>query len=128
MIRARALGQGVLAVSVLLLGSAEAKIIELKFPAGGEARHAESVAPGKFLEVCGKLVKGQVVKWSFKADGKTNFNVHYHVGKDVVFPEKTDGIAAAEGELKVAIDQDYCWMWSNKGSSAVALEAVLKLQ
>lgn len=128
MTRARALGKGVLAVSALLMGSAQATIVELKFPAAGEVRHAHTIAPGKFLEVCGKLLKDQRVTWSFKADGKTNFNVHYHVGKDVVFPEKSDGIASAQGELRVALDQDYCWMWSNKGSSAVAVEAILQRQ
>jgi len=128
MTRARALGKGVLAASVFLMGSAEATIIELKFPAGGEARYAQSIAPGKFLEVCGKLLKDQRVTWSFKADGKTDFNVHYHVGKEVVFPEKADGIASAQGELRVALDQDYCWMWSNKAASAVAVEAVLQRQ
>lgn len=79
------------------------------------------MAPGKFVEVCGKLSRGQSIAWEFDADGLTNFNVPYHQGAQVVFPAKQDGIAKAEGRLDVGLDQDYCWMWTNKSGKTIAM-------
>jgi len=42
--------------------------------------------------------------------------VHYHVGKEAVFPFKLSGVAKASDTLDTKIEQDYCWMWSNKSA------------
>ena len=93
--------------------------------AAGRSEHRVTLPPGKVAEVCGKLAKGQAVAWSFKADRALDFNIHYHVGKDVVFPAKRDSSAGASGKLEVALDQDYCWMWTNKAGAAARFDLVL---
>jgi hypothetical protein len=85
-----------------------------------------SIAPQKFLEVCGALKKGETVAWQFKGSAATDFNIHYHVGKKVSYPQKRNGVANASGKLAVPIDQDYCWMWTNKSSEPVNLSVKLK--
>jgi hypothetical protein len=54
-----------------------------------------------------------------------DFNIHYHVGKDVVFPAKQAQVAAGRDVLRVAAAQDYCWMWTNKGTQPVSLTVEL---
>ena len=50
-----------------------------------------------------------------------DFNVHYHEGKDVRFPAKRAQVSKADGTLDVSVDQDYCWMWANKGETPASL-------
>lgn len=85
-----------------------------------------TIAPQKFLEVCGALKKGEAVAWQFKGSAATDFNIHYHVGKKVTYPQKRKGVAGASGKLAVAMDQDYCWMWTNIGSEPVNLSVKLR--
>ena len=100
---------------------AEAAVVDLAFDASGRFAHAAPVAPGKFVEVCGKLRKGQAVAWRYESEGPLDFNIHYHEGKKVVTPEQRAASTAASGTLRVALDQDYCWMWSNKAGAPVPL-------
>jgi hypothetical protein len=106
---------------------ARAEIVELAFDAHGHFIHTAPVAPGKFVEVCGKLTSGRAVAWRYQADGPLDFNIHYHQGRKVVMPEKRDATAAAQGTLKVARTEDYCWMWTNKSGSPAKLEVNLGL-
>jgi len=112
--------------SLLAAGGAQAEIAEIRWDAQGRATQSFNVAPGKFAELCGKLNKDQTVRWSFEGAAPLDFNIHYHVGQAVEYPAKAKGVAAQQGELKVALDQDYCWMWSNKGASAVGLSVQLQ--
>ena len=104
--------------------AASAEIVDIKW-SDGSFSHKASIAPKKFLEVCGKQKKGDGVMWKFKAGAPTDFNIHYHVGKDVSYPEKRAAIASAEGTLSAPLDQDYCWMWSNRSTQAVDIEVSL---
>ena len=106
-------------------GVSHAELIEIKW-ADGTFVHNAVVAPRKFLEVCGKLMKNENVSWSFKGNAPTDFNIHYHVGKDVVYPENRKETGNAEGTLRVPVDQDFCWMWSNKAAKAIEIEVRLQ--
>ena len=106
--------------------SAFADIVDIAWDASGRFDRTVSVAPAKFAEVCGKLPAELKVRWSFDASAPLDFNVHYHIGKQVVFPSKLAAVAAAKGVLDTKIDQDYCWMWSNKSASAATV--TVKLQ
>ena len=105
--------------------AARAEIVEIKWT-GGEFLHAANVAPKKFLEICGKLEKGATVAWRFKGSAESDFNIHYHVGNDVQYPENRKSIASAEGTLAVTLEQDYCWMWTNRSMQPIAIEVGLK--
>ncbi len=123
---ARAGGAALLALScgLVMMPAARAEIVDLKWSEGTFA-HKGSIAPKKFLEVCGKLGKGENVGWRFSGNAPTDFNIHYHVGKDVVYPEQRKEIAKADGTLAVPLDQDFCWMWTNRGTAALEIEVQL---
>lgn len=104
---------------------AAAHIVDIAWSHDGRFAHKAQIAAGKFVEVCGKLAVGDGVRWSFSAAAPVDFNIHYHVGKDVVFPAKQAQVSAGRDTLKVAVAQDYCWMWSNKGDKPVSLAVTL---
>ena len=53
-------------------------------------------------------------------------NVLFHVGKEVVFPSKLTAVSAAKDVLDTKVDQDYCWMWSNRSASSVTVTVRLQ--
>lgn len=111
----------------LMSGSAFASspIVDIAWSTDGRFAHKATLAAGKFVELCGKLAVGENVRWNFTAAGPVDFNIHYHVGKDVVFPAKQAQVAAGRDVLRVAAAQDYCWMWTNKGTQPVSLTVEL---
>ena len=122
--RARA---SLLAGAALCLGAGalRAEVIDLQWQDGNRFERSLTVAPGKFAEICGSLDAGQTVNWAFEADRAVNFNVHYHVDKDVRYPAKKDQVKQLTGDLSVDAKQDYCWMWVNKTTSTAELSVTL---
>ena len=106
--------------------NARADVMDIAWDANGRFETLLSVAPGQLAEVCGTLAQGQSVAWSFSADKPVNFNIHYHVGKQVLYPTKQDGASQLDGSLEVSLDQDYCWMWTNQGAAAASVQLTLK--
>ena len=115
-----------IALTAVALASnfAQAELLDIAWNASGHYEKTSTVQPGKFLELCGGLTKGQAIDWSFDADRPLDFNVHFHEGKDVVFPEKQIGVTKASGTLNVAVKQDYCWMWNNKTATPATLTEI----
>lgn len=101
-------------------------IVDIHWSNEGRFQHRSQVAAGKFVEVCGKLALGSAIRWSFDASAALDFNVHYHVGKDVVFPFKLTAVASATDTLDAKIEQEYCWTWRNK--SAETATVTVRLQ
>lgn len=106
--------------------SALADIVDIAWDADGRFERSVNVAPGKFAEICGKLPAGLKVGWNFEASAPLDFNVHYHVGKEVVFPSRLFAVVTAKDTLATKIDHDYCWMWSNKTAASATIK--IKLQ
>lgn len=102
-----------------------AELIDVKWNAEGKFERAQSIAPGKFVEICENLPKGSAVAWQFKASTPLNFNVHFHQGKDVAYPEKQDGVSERQGTLVAPSKEDYCWMWTNKGDAPSSIRVLL---
>jgi hypothetical protein len=96
-------------------------IVDIAWPPDGRFAHKVQIAAGKFVEVCGKLAVGEGLRWSFTAAAPVDFNIHYHVGKEAVFPARQTQVSSGRDTLNVAVAQDYCWMWTNKGRDPVSL-------
>lgn len=126
-VRGHRAAAGVLAGVSLLMGAAAARaeVIELQWQDAGRFERSLTIAPGKFAEICGPLEAGQAVQWSFDADRALNFNVHYHVDKDVRYPAKKENVKRLQGDLSVDARQDYCWMWTNKTTASTKLSVTL---
>ena len=115
------------AVALLICANAaHAELVDIAWDASGRFERALDLAPATFAEVCGRLTEGQSIAWSFRSGQPLNFNAHYHEGKRVVFPVKKDRTAELDGELHVGVDQDYCWMWENPGSTGTTFTVVLR--
>jgi hypothetical protein len=115
-----------LAGAILALGSlssqvARAELIDIAWQPDGSFARELSVAPGKFAEVCGKLKQGQTVAWRFNATLPLDFNIHHHDGPKVVFAARQTQSTQSADNLKVDLDQDYCWMWTNKTGQTAKL-------
>ena len=106
--------------------AARADVVDVLWSRDGRFAHQSTVAPGKFAEVCGKLPVSSTVRWEFDASSPLDFNIHYHAGKDVVFPSKLSAVATANNTLRARVAQDYCWMWSNKSAEPVTLNVKLQ--
>ena len=108
-----------------LLGTvpAAAELVEVPLQPGQSMDRQFTALPGKFVEVCGKLTKGQALAWQFDASGPTDFNIHYHLGKQVKTPEQQSAVSAAKGRLQVQVDEDHCWMWTNRGAAAITIHS-----
>ena len=105
---------------------ARADVVDIQWSGDGRFKYQGAIAAGKFVEVCGKLPSGLNVRWDFEASTSVDFNVHYHEGKDVVYPSQLSAVAAAKGTLNTKIEQDYCWMWSNQSAAAATLTVNLR--
>ena len=122
-----------LAAQMLLLSAlvfsfttCKAEVISFKLEANPSFKTQVNIQPGKFSEVCGKLKKGNLIRWQFDSSAPLEFNIHYHEGKNVIFPYKMSAIKSGEEELLISLDQDYCWMWTNKSKEEVKLEMSLR--
>ena len=122
-----------LAAQMLLLSAlvfcstaCKAEVISFKLEANPSFKTQANIQPGKFSEVCGKLKKGNLIRWQFDSSAPLEFNIHYHEGKNVIFPYKMSAIKSGEEELLISLDQDYCWMWTNKSKEEVKLEMSLR--
>ena len=102
-----------------------AAVVDIAFDAQGRFAHAATIPPGKFVEICGRLPSGARVGWSFEAQEALDFNIHFHVGDKVEFPEKRAGVDRLSGVLETRSPQDYCWMWNSGAQSPVALRVEL---
>ena len=71
-----------------------------------------TLEPKKVHEECATLQAGETRKYQWKADVAVDFNIHYHVGKDVFYPVKRDTARGHNGTFKAKTAQDYCWMWT----------------
>ena len=103
-----------------------AEIVEIQWTSAGHFERTVAVPAGGFAEVCGNLAKGTRIRWEFVADVAMAFNIHYHIGQEIIYPERREDKAKLTGELVAPVDQDYCWMWSNKSKSDA--QATLALQ
>jgi hypothetical protein len=107
---------------------AASHIVEIAWSRDGAFAHGAIVEPGKFVELCGKLALGDVIRWEFAASVPVDFNIHYHVGKEAEFPAKQAQVTSGQDTLRVAVREDYCWMWSNKSSGRARIDVRLQRQ
>jgi hypothetical protein len=113
------------ATLLALHGPSRADVIEIDWGPQQRFERSVPIAPGRFAELCGKLAAGTTVAWQFESAEALDFNIHYHEGKAVHYPEKRSATARGEGRLQAKIEQDYCWMWTNKSPRPAALKVQL---
>jgi hypothetical protein len=83
-----------------------------------------TIAPGKVGEVCMPLEAGDTLAWRFKAEPAADFNLHQHVGEQVLMPVQRK--AAAEDRADHTVDRrnDWCLMWTAPAGQRVTVAGV----
>ena len=71
-----------------------------------------TIAPGKVAEVCMPLSVGDTLRWRFKANAPLDFNIHHHVGKDVMMPVDRRAVQVDKAELAIDQSNEWCLMWT----------------
>ena len=94
----------------------------------GAGPYSFTLSGKAFDERCLHLDAGQSIHYRFKASAPVDFNIHYHRGKDVVFPVRKAGVREASGTFKAKGAEGYCLMWEHKGSGSAAVEGALELE
>ena len=79
---------------------------------------AIDLQPKKVHEECTRLDAGHSRRWHWKSDAPVDFNIHYHRGEDVFYPVKRDGMRGDGGTFSPKEGEEYCWMWTAKGTAA----------
>jgi hypothetical protein len=106
-----------------------ANIVDIKWvPKDGASTYENTlkVPASKAVELCGDLKLKDTVAWRFAADAPLDFNVHYHLGKDATFVTLQRGERSADGTFTVAVEEAYCWMWTNRERKDVNVKVMLK--
>jgi hypothetical protein len=116
----------IVAAAVCSPACATQHLVEVVWDASGRFRHATDIPPGKFVELCARLQPEQTVHWTFSAGQPVDFNVHFHVGKATEYSVRLDQVTRAEDTLRSTTKETHCWMWTNKSSDSVRLDAGLQ--
>ena len=85
------------------------------------------IAAGKVGEVCMPLQAGDTLAWEFKASAATDFNLHQHVGKEVLMPVKRTAVSQERAQHKVDRRNDWCLMWTAPAGQAVTVEGAWRV-
>jgi hypothetical protein len=83
--------------------------------------------PGKFHEECFRLAPQQRIQYNFKLDRPGEFNVHYHAGKEIIYPIRSVSVSEQKGDFVAPIAQEYCLMWTGvrDGTTRLGYESVV---
>lgn len=92
--------------------------------AGGEHPIRMTIAAGKVGETCMPLAVGDTLVWQFTASAAGDFNVHHHVGKDVLMPVERKAVREDRGELAIDRANEWCLMWTAPKAGAMTLGGI----
>lgn len=124
--------RGVAAMATLVVGSTalpaagSSHIVDVVWSEAGRFEHSAMVPAGRFIELCGKLAAGDRIRWAFDAAVPMDFNIHYHVSKETVFPAKQGQVVIGGELLQVGVTEHHCWMWTNRSANAALLRVMLQ--
>ena len=68
---------------------------------------------------------GEQWPYSFTSEPALEFNVHYHVGDEVIYPVGPLHASELAGTVTADLDQTYCLMWRNDSGRKATLNALL---
>ena len=92
---------------------------------GSQTHAAESksynLRPGEVHESCYDLATGGKLNYQYTGSSVTLFNIHYHMGKDIIYPVPDELAFRRNSSLTSASAQSYCLMWRNIQGRPVAL-------
>ena len=79
-----------------------------------------------FEEHCLKLEAGDRIRYRYTASAAVDFNIHYHRGKDVLYPVEVSASRAADARFAAPHADTYCLMWERKSEGAVRIDGAVQ--
>lgn len=79
------------------------------------------IGAGKVGEVCMPLGAGDTLAWHFEASAPADFNLHHHVGKQVLMPIDRKAVAADRAQHTADRANDWCLMWTAPAAQAITV-------
>ena len=89
---------------------------------GSEIRKTVELPAGEFHEECLDLSRRQRLHYAFSSAQPVEFNIHYHRGKDIVYPVRLKNIRSLKSVFTPPRDEGYCMMWTNSRRNGVKLQ------
>ncbi|MCK5359473.1 MAG: hypothetical protein KAJ95_02545 [Gammaproteobacteria bacterium] len=83
---------------------------------------AISLRPGEIHESCHDLATGIKLNYQYTGGSVTLFNIHYHKGKEIIYPVPDELAFRRNSSLTAASTQTYCLMWRNIQGRPVAVQ------
>lgn len=99
---------------------------DIRWDERGGAALRTLVPAGKFVEWCGALREGENVHWDFESAEPMDVNVHYHEGNAEHYTFQKEAVRVWSGTIAAVTEQAYCWMWTNRTPTPVALQVRLQ--
>jgi hypothetical protein len=81
-----------------------------------------TIAAGKVGEVCMPLAAGDTLAWRFKSNAAADFNLHHHVGSEVLMPVQRTQTREDRGEHAIDRDNEWCLMWTAPAGQRLTVE------
>jgi hypothetical protein len=104
-------------VAIFIGGSVAAQVVSTPF--------THTVKPRGFAEECFKLPGGETIGYAFESSATMDFNIHFHRGKDVVYPVKVDAVRRADDRFTAPSAEEFCLMWTNGTAAMVTVKGAL---
>ena len=104
-------------VAIFIGGSVAAQGVSTAF--------THTVKPRGFAEECFKLPGGETIGYAFESSAAMDFNIHFHRGKDVVYPVKVDAVRRADERFTAPSAEEFCLMWTNGTAAMVTVKGTL---
>jgi hypothetical protein len=80
-----------------------------------------AIAPGKAGEMCIPLNTGDTLAWHFKASHAADFNLHQHVGEQLLTPVQRPAATEDRAEHTADRRNDWCLMWTAPAGQRVTI-------
>ena len=90
--------------------------------AANQTRLIKHVLPNNAYETCFQLMAKETFRYTFSSSSALDFNLHYHLGEHVAYPQEQLGIKQYGSTYTAKITHDYCMMWTNTGDKLVQLK------
>jgi hypothetical protein len=83
--------------------------------------HSVVLAAGQVHETCNELPAGDVLSYQYTGSSVSLFNIHYHDGKNIIYPVPDELAFRRNSSLTTGSAQNYCLMWKNIRSTPVTI-------
>ena len=67
----------------------------------------------------------QSIGYAFESSAPVDFNIHFHRGKEVVYPVKADAIPRMDDRFTAPSTEEFCLMWTNRTLEMVTVKGTL---